>query len=179
VDNEIFESFEALDSDDEANNQKPRIKQFMIKNFATASGLTARPSKPASGPATKVQEGDAASLFSQSMMQSKKADSSDKSDDTPKMINRSPPTAQSEALSILSEGISFDLKEQLEQKTSALLQLTTMIPNNPENQGQFFLSHKVLAARVTQLIPGPLDLGRCSRKSSRRRINRAIILDVH
>jgi hypothetical protein len=133
VDDEIFESFETLDSDDEADNQKPRVQQFMIK-FAAASGLTNKPNKPSSGPPTKVIEGDAASLFSQSTMRSKKAESSDESDDTPKTINRSPPTAQTEALSSLSEGVSSDLKARVEQMTTALLQLTTMIPNNPENQ---------------------------------------------
>jgi hypothetical protein len=71
VDDEIFESFETLDSDDEANNQKPRVKQFMI-NFAAASGLSNQSNKPPSGPPTKVIEGDAASLFSQSTMRSKK-----------------------------------------------------------------------------------------------------------
>jgi hypothetical protein len=101
-------------------------------NFAAASGLTG--TKSPLGPAIKVQEVDAASIFSQSTMRSKKADSSDESDDTPKTINRSPPTAQTEVLSSLSEGISFELKAKLEQMTSALLQLTTMIPNNPENQ---------------------------------------------
>jgi hypothetical protein len=133
VDDEIFESFEALDSDDEADIQKPRVKQFMI-NFEAASGLMAPNKKSPPGPAIKVQEGDAASLFSQSTMRSKKADSSDESDDTPKTINKSPPTAQTEALSSLSEGVSFELKTKLEQMTSALLQLTSMIPNSPENQ---------------------------------------------
>jgi hypothetical protein len=133
VDDEIFESFEALDSDDEADNQKPRVQQFMI-NFVAASGLTALNKKSPPGPAIKVQEGDAASLFSQSTMRSKKADSSDESDDTPKTINKSPPTAQTEALSSLSEGVSFELKTKLEQMTSALLQLTAMIPDSPENQ---------------------------------------------
>jgi hypothetical protein len=133
VDDEIFESFEVLDSDDEADNQKPRVKQFMI-NFEAASGLTILNKSPP-GPATKVQDGDAAaSIFSQSTMRSKKADSSDDSDDTPKTINKSPPTAQTEALSSLSEGISSELKAKLDQMMSALLQLTTMIPNNPENQ---------------------------------------------
>jgi hypothetical protein len=133
VDDEIFESFETLDSDDEADNQKPRVQQFMI-NFAATSGLSKQTNKPPSGPPTKVIEGDAASLFSQSTMRSKKAESSDESDDTPKTINRSPPTAQTEVLSSLSEGVSFDLKARLEQMTTILLQLTTMIPNNPENQ---------------------------------------------
>jgi hypothetical protein len=122
VDDEIFESFEALDSDDEADNQKPRVKQFMI-NFEAASGLTILNKKEPPGPATKVQDGD-----------SKKADSSDESDDTPKTINKSTPTAQTEALSSLSEGLSSELKAKLDQMTSALLQITTMIPNNPENQ---------------------------------------------
>lgn len=67
VDNEIFESFEVLDSDDEADNQKPGVKQFMI-NFEAASGLTILNKTSPPGPATKVQEGDAASIFSQSTM---------------------------------------------------------------------------------------------------------------
>jgi hypothetical protein len=83
-DDEIFESFEVLDSDNEEDTQKPRVLQFMI-NFAAASGLTGTKSPP--GPAIKVQEVDAASIFSQSTMRSKKADSSDESDDTPKTIN--------------------------------------------------------------------------------------------
>jgi hypothetical protein len=91
----------------------------MIK-FAAASGLTA-PNKTQTGPATKVQESDAASLFSQSTMRSKRAESLDDSDDTPKTINRSPPTAQTEALSSLSECVSFDMKTRLEQMTLALL----------------------------------------------------------
>jgi hypothetical protein len=62
VDDEIFESFEALDTDDETDNQKPRVQQFMI-NFAAASGLTNQNKKTSSGPPTKVIEGDAASLF--------------------------------------------------------------------------------------------------------------------
>jgi hypothetical protein len=103
-------------------------------NFAAASGLSNKANKPPSGPPTKVIEGDAASLFSQSTMRSKKAESSDESDDTPKTINRSPPTAQTEALSSLSEGASSDLKARLELMMAALLQITTMIPNNPENQ---------------------------------------------
>jgi hypothetical protein len=105
----------------------------MIK-FAAASGLSAQ-GKTNTGPATKVQEIDASSLFSQSTMRSRRADqNSEDSDDTPKTINRSPPTAQTEAMSSLSEGVSSDLKTKLEQMTVALLQLTTMIPNNPENQ---------------------------------------------
>jgi hypothetical protein len=50
------------------------------------------------------------------------------------MINRSTPTAQTKALSSLSEGVSFDLEARLEMMTLALLQLTTMIPNTPDNQ---------------------------------------------
>jgi hypothetical protein len=71
VDDEIFKSFEALDSSDEADNQKPRVQQFMV-NFAAVSGLSAKNNKTPSAPPTKVIEGDAASLFSQSTMRSKK-----------------------------------------------------------------------------------------------------------
>jgi hypothetical protein len=72
VDDKIFESFEALDSDDEADNQKPRVQQFRV-NFAAVSGLSAKNNKTPSGPPTKVIEGDAASLFSQSTMESEKS----------------------------------------------------------------------------------------------------------
>jgi hypothetical protein len=48
VDDEIFESFKALDLDDEADNQKPRVQQFMI-NFAAASGLTNQNKKNING----------------------------------------------------------------------------------------------------------------------------------
>jgi hypothetical protein len=105
-------------------------------NFEKAAGLLNKKGRQeTSGPTTKVQEVDAASLFSQSTMRSRRADqSSEESDDTPKTINRSTLTAQTEALSSLSEGVSFDLKSRLEMMTSALLQLTTMIPNTPDNQ---------------------------------------------
>jgi hypothetical protein len=69
VDHKIFESFAALDSDDEEDTQKPWVQQFMI-NFAAASGLTETKSPP--GPAIKVQEVNEASIFSQSMMLSKR-----------------------------------------------------------------------------------------------------------
>jgi hypothetical protein len=135
VDDEIFESFEELDSDEEADNKKPRVQQFMI-NFEKAAGLANKKGRiENTGPTTKVQEVDAASLFSQSTMRSRRADqNSEESDDTPKMINRSTPTAQTEAMSSLSEGVPFDLKSKLEMMTNALLQLTTMIPNTPDNQ---------------------------------------------
>jgi hypothetical protein len=135
VDDEIFESFEDLDSDEEADNKKPRVQQFMI-NFEKAAGLVNKKGRIDDiGPTTKVQEVDAASLFSQSTMRSRRADqNSEESDDTPKTINRATPTAQTEALSSLSEGVSFDLKSRLEMMTTALLQLTTMIPNTPDNQ---------------------------------------------
>jgi hypothetical protein len=83
-----------------------------------------------------VKEGDAVSLFSQSTFRSAKNKDSDTddSDDTPKTINRATPTAQTEALSSLSEGIPSDLKAKLDMMTNALLQLTTMIPDTPENQ---------------------------------------------
>jgi hypothetical protein len=71
VDDEIFESFEELDSDEEADNKKPRVQQFMI-NFEKAAGLLNKKGRQeTSGPTTKVQEVDAASLFSQSTMRSR------------------------------------------------------------------------------------------------------------
>jgi hypothetical protein len=85
------------------------------------------------GQPTKVQEGDAASLFSQSTFWSKKKTkdngSSTDSDDTPKTINRATPTAQTEVLSSLSDGVPDELK-----MATALIQLTSLVPNTPENQ---------------------------------------------
>jgi hypothetical protein len=75
-------------------------------------------------------------------------------DDTPKTINRSPPTAQTEALSSLSEGVSLELKTKLDQMTTALLQLTTMIPNNPENQAAL--------ANIRTIIPQSQSAGSSS-----------------
>jgi hypothetical protein len=63
----------------------------------------------------------------------KEGDSED-SDDTPKTINRSTPTAQTEALSSLSEAASSDMRSRLELMTKALMQLTAIIPNTPDNQ---------------------------------------------
>jgi hypothetical protein len=65
-------------------------------NFEKAAGLVNKKGrKELSGPMTEVQEVDASSLFSPSTMHSWKADqSSEESDDTPKMINWSTPTAQ-------------------------------------------------------------------------------------
>jgi hypothetical protein len=86
----------------------------------------------------KVQEADAATLFSQltfhSTTKNNNDPDSDESNNTPKTINRSTPTAQIEALSSLSEGVSLDVKTHLELMTKALIQLTTMIPDTPENQ---------------------------------------------
>jgi hypothetical protein len=62
------------------------------------------------------------------------AESEEESDDTPKTINRNTPTAQTEAISSLSEGPSTEIKNYLDQMTNGLIQLTTIIPNTPENQ---------------------------------------------
>jgi hypothetical protein len=70
VDNEIFESFEELNLDEEADNKKPRVQQFMI-NFEKAAGLLNKKGGTENpGPTAKVQEVDASSLFLQSTMRS-------------------------------------------------------------------------------------------------------------
>jgi hypothetical protein len=126
VDDEIFDCFDDYESDDE--EAQANAKKFIFE-LSAVTGQTLDKD-------TKVQEGDAASLFSQSTFRSTKRKDSDtdESDDTPKTINRATPTAQTEALSSLSEGISLDLKARLDLMTKALVQLTTMIPDTPENQ---------------------------------------------
>jgi hypothetical protein len=127
VDDEIFESYALdLEVDDDPDNPNDKVQQVMLE-FAAAAG------KP-----TKVQEGDAASLFSQSTIRSKQKtkgnESSTDSDDTPKTINRATPTAQTEALSSLSDGVPDQLKAHLDKMATALIQLTSLVPLTPENQ---------------------------------------------
>jgi hypothetical protein len=135
VDDEILEGFEDWESDDDTENQSQGDSQFIIE-VAAATGLAlnkknaARKTKP-----IKVQETDAGSIFSQSTIRTRNQDESEEeSDDTPKTINRSTPTAQTEAISSLSEGPSNELKNHSDLMTNALMQLTTLIPNTPENQ---------------------------------------------
>jgi hypothetical protein len=127
VDDEIFASCLDLDSDDDADHPPEKVQKIMLE-FAEAAGL----------PPVKVQEGEAASIFSKSTIRSKKKskgnDSSEDSDDTPKTINRTTNTAQTEAVSTLTDGIPNDLKSHLKKMSNALIQLTALVPNIPENQ---------------------------------------------
>jgi hypothetical protein len=134
VDDEILEGFDDWESDDDTDNQSQDGNQFMI-DVAAATGLSLNKKPKKKLKPTKVREVDAGSIFSQSTIQSRNdGESEEDSDDTPKTINRSTPTAQTEAISSLSEGPSSDIKNYLDQMTMALMQLTTMIPNTPENQ---------------------------------------------
>jgi hypothetical protein len=104
-------------------------------DVAAATGLSFNKKSKKKVKSTKVQEVDAGSIFSQSTIRSNNdGESEEDSDDMPKTINRSTPTAQTEAISSLSEGPSNEIKNYLDQMTKALMQLTTMIPNTPENQ---------------------------------------------
>jgi hypothetical protein len=136
VNDEILEGFEEWESDDDADSQShDGDNQFMI-DVAAATGLSFnKKSKKQTKPA-KVKEVDAGLIFSQSTIRSRNddAESEEDSDDTPKTINRSTPTAQTEAISSLSDGPSNKFKNYLDQMTKAFMQLTTMIPNTPENQ---------------------------------------------
>jgi hypothetical protein len=134
VDDEILEGFEDWDSDDDTDQSQDGNNQFMI-DVAAATGLSFNKKSKKKVKSTKVQEVDAGSIFSQSTIRSiNDGESEEDSDDTPKTINRSTPTAQTEAISSLSEGPSNEIKNYLDQMTKALMQLTTMIPNTPENQ---------------------------------------------
>jgi hypothetical protein len=138
VDDEILEDFEDWESDDEADDPYQEDNQFLI-DVEAATGLSlGKKSKKKMKPmkSMKVQEVDAGSIFSQSTIRSRTrdAESEEESDDTPKTINHNTPTAQTEAISSLSEGPSTEIKNYLDQMTNALMQLTTMIANTPENQ---------------------------------------------
>jgi hypothetical protein len=150
VDDEMFETSLDLDDEEDVDNPSEKVQKIMLE--FEAAGLAS---------IFKVQEGEAASLFSQSTIRSKKKpngmDSSAESDDTPKTINRSTPTAQTEALSSLSDGVPPDLKTQLDIMTKALLQLTTLVPNTPDNQ--------VALANIRAILPSSQSAGSSSEAS--------------
>jgi hypothetical protein len=149
VDDEIFESYALdLDLEDEEENPNDKVQKIRLE-FAEETGQS-----------VKVQEGDAASLFSQSTFRSKKNTqngSSTDSDDTPKTINRATPTAQTEALSSLSDGVPDALKAHVEKMATALIQLTSLVPNTPENQ--------VALENIRAILPSSQSAG-CSSEGS-------------
>jgi hypothetical protein len=147
---EMFETSLDLDDEEDVDNPSEKVKKIMLE--FEAAGLAS---------IFKVQEGGSGISLSQSTIRSKKKsngmDSSAKSDDTPKTINCATPTAQTEALSSLSDSVPPDLKTQLDIMTKALLQLTTLVPNTPDNQVAF--------ANIRVILPSSQSAGSSSEAS--------------
>jgi hypothetical protein len=148
VDDEIFNGFDDWESDED-DQQSDAVKKFMI-DLAALSGISLSRYLEDNAKEAKVQDIDAASMFSKSTIRSKPnasqsnassaQDDSDaedaEDDDTPVTINRSTPTSNTADVSSLTEGqLSQEIKHQVDQAVSKIISsITQSIPNTPENQ---------------------------------------------
>jgi hypothetical protein len=149
VDDEIFMSY-----DWESDGEDGKV----LVDLSSAAMLPQGP---------KVQEGDNKSIFSQSTFRSQnttgrvpsQTEETEDSDDTPKTINKATPTAQTEVMSSISEGLgtNHELLQKVEQMSAMILQLTQLIPNTPGNQA--------VLETIRSNLPNSLSAG-CSGKSS-------------
>jgi hypothetical protein len=144
VDDEIFNGFDDWESDDD-DKQSDAVKKFMI-DLAEVSGVSLSQYLEDNARETKVQETDAASMFSKSTIRSKanatvnttssQEDSDMEDDDTPVTFNRSTPTSNTADVSSLTEGqFSQEIKSHVDQALSQfILSITQSLPDTPENQ---------------------------------------------
>jgi hypothetical protein len=148
VDDEIFNGFDDWESDED-DKQSDAVKKFMI-DLAAVSGISLGQYLEDKAREAKVQEVDAASIFSKSTIRSKQnttqsnsssvQDESDadeaEDDDTPVTINRSTPTSNTADISSITEGqLSQEIQRQVDQAVSKIISsLTQSFPNTPENQ---------------------------------------------
>lgn len=130
VDDEIFLSYD-WDSD----NKDFSSKKVLI-DLAGAADLPQGP---------KVQDNDANSVFTRSTFRSQHTTAratntmdhnSAESDDTPKTINKSIPTAATENMSSISDtiGSNQEILQQMENISLMIAKLTQLIPDTPGNQ---------------------------------------------
>jgi hypothetical protein len=144
VDDEIFNGFDDWESDDD-DTQSDAVKKFMI-DLAEVSGVSLSQYLEDNARETKVQETDAASMFSKSTIRSKanatvnttssQEDSDMEDDDTPVTFNRLTPTSNTADVSSLTEGqFSQEIKSHVNQALSQfILSITQSLPDTPENQ---------------------------------------------
>lgn len=129
VDDEIFATFEEIDSDDEGEG----MQKFLV-DFASATGF--RSSSELRTEGTKLQAQENSSVFSQSTFadsipnKSTKKDNSkpkhqpeDSNDDTPITINKPSLVAPTEAISSISK--EDDISRKLDALTKALLEMSS------------------------------------------------------
>jgi hypothetical protein len=142
VDDEIFNGFDDWDSDDD-DKQSDAVKKFMI-DLAAVSGVSLSQYLEENAQAMKVQETDAASMFSKSTIRSKanitstssNKDSDMEDDDTPVTVNRSTPTSNTADVSSITEGqTSQEVMSRVDQALSQIiLSISQTLPDTPENQ---------------------------------------------
>jgi hypothetical protein len=125
---------------------------------------------------TKVQETDAASMFSKSTSRSKanatvnttssQEDSDMEDDNTPVTFKRSTPTSNTADVSSLTEGqLSQEIKSHVNQALSQfILSITQSLPHTPENQAALAniraqYSSQSAGRSSNSTDPGSLDSG--------------------
>lgn len=138
VDDEIFAMYgDMADDDDDPGRSDVIVKQYLF-DFAEASGIKNTESLPRAK-ATKVEEQDNLSLFSQSTFGQRHVTSTpidvdaeeDGSNDTPKTVNKSASTADTVGMSSLS---TSDLQSKIDQLSLTFQAISHLIPKTPENQ---------------------------------------------
>jgi hypothetical protein len=145
VDDEIFNGFDGWESDDD-DKQSDAVKKFMI-DLAAVSGVSLSQYLEENARDIKVQETNAASMFSKSTIRSKanatfnttsSQDDSDmeEDDDTLVTFNRSTPTSNTADVSSITDGqTSQEIKSRVDSALSQIiLSLTKSLPDTPENQ---------------------------------------------
>jgi hypothetical protein len=162
ADDEIMVMYHLIYDEDDDQDLVDDFARKILLDFAEVTGANFG-TKPAAR-TTKVQETDAASLFSRSTIASRQNptgtdrsqhskmsedDNENDSDDTPRTVNKTLSTADTVGLSSLS---TTDIQTKIDLMAQAI---TKFIPNTPETRPSWhnlvplFLRHRGLAAPLT------------------------------
>jgi hypothetical protein len=162
ADDEIMDMYHTIYNEDDDQDLVDDFARKVLLDFAEVTGATFG-AKPAAR-ATKVQETDAASLFSRSTIASRQNPNStgrsqtsdmsedeneNDSDDTPRTVNKTLSTADTVGLSSLS---TTDMQTKMDLMAQAI---TKFIPNTPENQA--FLAQFSAAFSSSPRVGSPSD----------------------
>jgi hypothetical protein len=162
ADDEIMDMYHTIYDEDDDQDLVDDFARKVLLDFGEVTGATFG-AKPAAR-ATKVQETDAASLFSRSTIASRQNPNStgrsqtsdmsedeneNDSDDTPRTVNKTLSTADTVGLSSLS---TTDMQTKMDLMAQAI---TKFIPNTPENQA--FLAQFSAAFSSSPRVGSPSD----------------------
>jgi hypothetical protein len=163
ADDEIMDMYHSIYDEDDDQDLVDDFARKILLDFAEVTGANIAGAKPAAR-ATKVQETDAASLFSRSTIASRQIptvtarsqssemsedDIENDSDDTPRTVNKTLSTADTVGLSSLS---TTDIQTKIDLMAQAI---TKFIPNTPENQA--FLAQFSAAFSSSPRVGSPFD----------------------